>query len=247
MDGVLDSSTAYLIEDYADQPGVKGEALFEEDEFNELVIDCDNRSLQIAVHSIGDGAVQRVLNAYENAQKVNGVRDSRHRVEHIELIQKVDIKRFKDLNVIASMQPVHPPGCDGLPLEPTISKIGVNRYNEAYAWRSIKDAGVTVTFSTDWPVSNVDPINAISNALNREKWSEDTIDQRLSLIETLRAYTIEGSYAEFKEHSKGILKEGYLADIVILSDRIDLIPTDEVSKIEVIKTIIDGNIVYSRD
>ena len=145
------------------------------------------------------------------------------------------------------MQPVHPPGCDGLPLEPTISKIGVNRYNEAYAWRSIKDAGVTVTFSTDWPVSNVDPINAISNALNRQKWSEETIDQRLNLIETLKAYTIEGSYAEFKEHSKGILKEGYLADIVILSERIDLIPTDEISKIEVIKTIIDGNIVYSRD
>ena len=247
MDGVLDSSTAFLIEDYADQPGVKGEALFEEDEFNELVIDCDNRSLQIAVHSIGDGAVQRVLNAYENAQKVNGVRDSRHRVEHIELIQKVDIKRFKDLNVIASMQPVHPPGCDGLPLEPTISKIGVNRYNEAYAWRSIKEAGGTVTFSTDWPVSNVDPINAISNALNREKWSEDTIDQRLSLIETLRAYTIEGSYAEFKEHSKGILKEGYLADIVILSEKIDRIPTNDISKIEVINTIIDGKIVYSRD
>lgn len=247
MDGVLDSGTAYLIEDYADQPGMKGEALFEQNEFNELVIDCDNRGLQIAVHSIGDGAVKRVLNAYENAQKINGIRDSRNRVEHIELIQKNDIKRFKDLNVIASMQPVHPPGCDGLPLEPTISKIGVNRYNEAYAWRSIKDAGVTVTFSTDWPVSNVDPINAISNALNRQKWSEETIDQRLNLTETLKAYTIEGSYAEFKEHSKGILKEGYLADIVILSERIDLIPTDEISKIEVIKTIIDGNIVYSRD
>ena len=87
------------------------------------------------------------------------------------------------------MQPVHPPGCDGLPLEPTISKIGVNRYNEAYAWRSIKDAGVTVTFSTDWPVSNVDPINAISNALNRQKWSEETIDQRLNLTETLKDST----------------------------------------------------------
>ena len=247
MDGVLDSGTAYLIEDYADQPGMKGGALFEEDEFNELVIDCDNRGLQIAVHSIGDGAVQRVLNAYENAQKMNGVRDSRHRVEHIELIQTDDIKRFKDLNVIASMQPVHPPGCDGLPLEPTLSKIGRDRYNQAYAWRSIKEAGGTVTFSTDWPVSNVNPINAISNALNREKWSEDTIDQRLDLIETLKAYTIEGSYAEFKEHSKGMLKEGYLADIVILSERIDQVPTNEISKIKVINTIIDGNIVYSRD
>ncbi|MDG2096693.1 MAG: amidohydrolase family protein, partial [Paracoccaceae bacterium] len=78
-------------------------------------------------------------------------------------------------------------------------------------------------------------------------WSEDTIDQRLDLIETLKAYTIEGSYAEFKEHSKGMLKEGYLADIVILSERIDQVPTNEISKIKVINTIIDGNIVYSRD
>jgi len=247
MDGVLDSSTAYLIEDYADQPGKKGEALFEEEEFNNLVLNCDKRKLQVAVHSIGDGAVKRVLDAYENAQKNNCIRDSRHRVEHIELIQKDDIERFKELGVIASMQPVHPPGCDGLPLEPTISKIGKSRFNEAYAWASIKKAGGTITFSTDWPVSNVDPINAIYNALNRKKWCEDNIDQRLSLIDTLKAYTINGSYAEFKENSKGMLKEGYLADVIILSERIDLIPVSELSRIKVIKTIVDGKIVYSKD
>ncbi|MDG1880039.1 MAG: amidohydrolase, partial [Paracoccaceae bacterium] len=185
MDGVLDSGTAFLIDDYADTPGHKGDALFDEKLFNALSKDVDRRGLQIAVHSIGDAAVRRVLNAYTYARDKNGIRDSRHRVEHIELIQENDIPKFKKLGVIASMQPVHPPGSDGLPLEPTISKIGPQRFDLAYAWRSIKDAGGKVTFSTDWPVSNVNPINAISNALNRKVWTNGQKDQRLSLIETL--------------------------------------------------------------
>ena len=247
MDGVLDSGTAFLIDDYADTPGHKGDALFDEELFNALSKDVDRRGLQIAVHSIGDGAVRRVLNAYANARDKNGIRDSRHRVEHIELIQKNDIPKFKKLGAIASMQPVHPPGSDGLPLEPTISKIGPQRFDLAYAWRSIKDAGGKVTFSTDWPVSNVNPINAISNALNRKVWTNGQKDQRLSLIETLKAYTIEGAYAEFKEQKKGKLSAGYLADVVILSDRIDLLDTTKLSTLTVTHTIVDGKIVFSSD
>ena len=247
MDGVLDSGTAFLIDDYADTPGHKGDALFDEKLFNALSKDVDRRGLQIAVHSIGDGAVRRVLNAYANARDKNGIRDSRHRVEHIELIQKNDIPKFKKLGAIASMQPVHPPGSDGLPLEPTISKIGPQRFDLAYAWRSIKDAGGNITFSTDWPVSNVNPINAISNALNRKVWTNGQKDQRLSLIETLKAYTIEGAYAEFKEHKKGKLSAGYLADVVILSDRIDLLDTTKLSTLTVTHTIVDGKIVFSSD
>ena len=247
MDGVLDSGTAFLIDDYADTPGHKGDALFDEELFNALSKDVDRRGLQIAVHSIGDGAVRRVLNAYANARDKNGIRDSRHRVEHIELIQKNDIPKFKKLGAIASMQPVHPPGSDGLPLEPTISKIGPQRFDLAYAWRSIKEAGGKITFSTDWPVSNVNPINAISNALNRKVWTNGQKDQRLSLIETLKAYTIEGAYAEFKEHKKGKLSAGYLADVVILSDRIDLLDTTKLSTLTVTHTIVDGKIVFSSD
>ena len=247
MDGVLDSGTAFLIDDYADTPGHKGDALFDEKLFNALSKDVDRRGLQIAVHSIGDAAVRRVLNAYTYARDKNGIRDSRHRVEHIELIQENDIPKFKKLGVIASMQPVHPPGSDGLPLEPTISKIGQRRFDLAYAWRSIKEAGGKVTFSTDWPVSNVNPINAISNALNREVWASGQQDQRLSLLETLKAYTIEGAYAEFKEHKKGKLSAGYLADVIILSDRIDLLDTKNLSTLTVTHTIVDGKIVFSSD
>ncbi|MBL6856465.1 MAG: amidohydrolase [Rhodobacteraceae bacterium] len=247
MDGVLDSGTAFLIDDYADMPGHKGDPLFDEEQFNALSKDVDRRGLQIAVHSIGDAAVNRVLNAYANARDKNGIRDSRHRVEHIELIQENDIPKFKKLGVIASMQPVHPPGSDGLPLEPTISKIGQRRFDLAYAWRSIKDAGGKVTFSTDWPVSNVNPINTISNALNRQVWASGQQDQRLSLLETLKAYTIEGAYAEFKEHKKGKLSAGYLADVIILSDRIDLLDNKKLSTLTVTHTIVDGKIVFSSD
>ena len=241
------SGTAFLIDDYADTPGWKGEALFSEEKFKELAAEVDKRGLQIAVHSIGDGAVRRVLNGYTHAKEVNGTRDSRHRVEHIELIQKEDIRRLKKLSVIASMQPVHPPGNDGLPLEPEQSKIGKNRFDEAYAWKSIKDTGAILTFSTDWPVSNVDPINCIFNALNRKKWTKETIDQRLNLIDTLKAYTKFGSYAEFKENEKGMLKEGYLADLVVLSDSIEKIDVSEIKNLHVKFTVMDGKIIFQRD
>jgi len=247
MDGVIGSGTAFLIDDYADTPGWKGEALFSEKKFKELAAEVDKRGLQIAVHAIGDGAVNRVLNAYEHAKEINGTSDQRHRVEHIELIQKSDIRRFKELNVVASMQPVHPPGNDGLPLEPELSKIGKNRFNEAYAWKSIKDTGATLAFSTDWPVSSVDPINCIFNALNRKKWTKETIDQRLSLLDTLKAYTKFGSYAEFKENEKGMLKEGYLADLVVLSDSIEKIDVSEIKNLHVKFTVMDGEIIFRRD
>ncbi len=246
MDGVIGSSTAFLVNDYADTPEWKGRALFSENRFKKLVAKVDKMGLQIAVHSIGDAAVKRVLNAYNYARKENGNRDSRHRIEHIELIQKSDIKRFKKLGVIASMQPVHPPGSDGLPLEPELSKIGKHRFNQAYAWKSIKNSGSVVIFSTDWPVSNVDPLNCIYNALNRKIWTADTMDQRLNLNETLSAYTKLGAFAEFKENEKGILKEGYFADLVMLSGVIDQIKPSQIKELEVELTMVDGDIVYKK-
>jgi len=124
MDGVTDSGTAVMLEDYADRPGWKGEPLFSPARFAEIAIAADRRGLQIAVHAIGDGAVRIVLDGYEAALRANGRRDSRHRVEHVEVIDPADIPRFAALGAIASMQPPHPPGCHGLPLEPYLSRIG---------------------------------------------------------------------------------------------------------------------------
>ena len=172
-DGVLDSWTAVMVEHYADRPGLASASrCSRREQFAELAVEVDRRGLQIAVHSIGDGAVRAVLDGYEAAQKANGKRDSRHRVEHIEVTTAADVPRFAELGVIASMQPPHPPGAMDFPLEPTVSRIGRDRWPLSYAWRTLKNAGAHVVFASDWPVSPIDPILGIQAAVMRKPWAE---------------------------------------------------------------------------
>ncbi len=244
-DGVLDSWTAVMVEPYADKPGDCGEGLFTPETFRAVAVEADRRGLQIAVHAIGDGAVRAVLDGYEAARRENGTRDSRHRIEHIEVVHPDDINRFAGLGVIASMQPPHPPGCAGLPLEPTVSRIGRNRWPVSYAWRTLKDAGAHVCFASDWPVSPIDPLIGIEAAVIRHRWSPSDPDQSFSLMEALKAYCVEGAYAEFKEDRKGRIKTGYLADIVVLSGNVEMIATEVLHTIRPVMTICGGRISYS--
>jgi hypothetical protein len=244
-DGVLDSWTAVMVEPYADKPGDCGEGLFTPETFRAVAVEADRRGLQIAVHAIGDGAVRTVLDGYEAARRENGARDSRHRIEHIEVVHPDDIGRFAGLGVIASMQPPHPPGCAGLPLEPTVSRIGRDRWPVSYAWRTMKDAGAHVCFASDWPVSPIDPLVGIEAAVIRKRWSPGDPDQSFSLMEALKAYCVEGAYAEFKEDRKGRIKTGYLADIVILSGDIETVASDALHTIRPVITICGGRISFS--
>jgi hypothetical protein len=246
VDGVLDSWTAVMLEDYADRPGWKGEPLFTPEHFRQVAIEADRRELQIAVHAIGDGAVHMVLDGYEAAQKANGKRDSRHRIEHVEVVHPDDVSRFRELGVIASMQPPHPPGCHGLPLEPTISRIGRARWPYAYAWRTLRENGARLVFATDWPVSEIDPVRSIQSAMTRRRWAEDLPDQRQSLSEALVSYTRESAYAEFKEARKGQLKAGMLADIAVMSGDLQACAPEELHTIHPTVTICDGRVVYER-
>jgi predicted amidohydrolase YtcJ len=140
MDGVLESYTALLVEPYADDPTTHGEALWTAEQFNEMAIEADRLGLQIKVHCCGDGAVRRTLDGFEAAQKVNGRRDSRHRVEHIELLHLEDEPRFAQLGAIASMQPLHAPM---LHREHDVwpSRAGEQRWSRSFAWRRVRDAG----------------------------------------------------------------------------------------------------------
>ncbi|APH74429.1 amidohydrolase [Aquibium oceanicum] len=244
MDGVIDSGTAHMIEPYADDGDWRGEPYFSDAEFAALATEIDRRGLQIAVHAIGDAAVRTVLDGYEAARKANGARDSRHRIEHIEVTTDADIPRFAELGVIASMQPPHPPGSMGLPLEPTVSKIGRDRWRLAYAWRSIKETGAHVVFASDWPVSPIDPIAGIQAAVVRKRWADDLPDHAYSLHEAIAGYTVEGAYAQFEEHRKGQLKTGYLADIVVLSGDVDAVAPDALHEIRPVTTICGGKITY---
>jgi len=244
MDGVTDSGTAVFVDDYADRPGWKGEPLFAPSRFAEIAIEADRRGLQIAVHAIGDGAVRIVLDGYAAALRANGRRDSRHRVEHVEVIHPDDIPRFRELGVIASMQPPHPPGNHGLPLEPYLSKIGAARWPHAFAWKALRDAGARLVFGTDWPVSDIDPMWSIQSAMTRGRWSETLPDNRQTLEQALRSYTADGAHAGFMEASTGMLREGMLADICVLPVDLESTDASAFKGLRPRMTVCDGRIVF---
>ncbi len=244
MDGVLDSGTALVLGGYPDAPDHDGDPLFTAEEFNAIAIEADRLGFQIAVHAIGDGAVRRTLDGYRAALETNGKRDSRHRIEHIEIIDSDDIPRFAELGVIASMQPLHALGTGGFPLEPTRTKIGEAKLPNAYAWQTLKDAGAKLCFATDWPVSPLDPLLSIKAAMTREKLHPSYPDQSQSLLDTLAAYTTDGAYAEHAEDKKGKLKPGMLADVVMLSGNIESTAPEEIDQLSVSLTICDGVITH---
>lgn len=244
-DGVLDSWTAVMLEPYADRPDTCGDPLFSPEEFAKIAVEIDRRGLQIAVHAIGDGAVRAVLDGYEAARSANGPRDSRHRIEHIEVVHQDDIARFADLGVIASVQPPHPPGSMGVPLEPTVSRIGRDRWPLSYAYRTLKDAGARVCFASDWPVSPIDPIAGTEAAVIRKPWAEGDPDQAFTLSEALAAYITEGAHAEFREDRKGALKPGFFADLVVLDRDIESVPVDQIHTLRPVLTLCGGRTTYS--
>ena len=244
MDGVVEASTAFLLDDYADQPGHRGEALFSAEDFNEIAITADRLGLQISVHAIGDAAVRRTLDGYEAAMRANGWRDSRHRIEHIELLHPADLPRFKELGVVASMQPLHAPGPLCFGEEPTMSLTGPERWPRAFAWRTIREAGAKLAFSSDWPVSPVDPMLSIQAAVTRKPLRPNLPDQAQTLHEALSSYTVEGAFAEFAEHDKGMLKPGMLADVVVLDRDLEATAPDMLREAKPVLTVGDGRPTY---
>ncbi|MGH6807266.1 MAG: amidohydrolase [Ensifer adhaerens] len=243
-DGVTESGTAVFVEDYADEPGWRGEPLFTSEHFARIATEADRLGFQMAVHAIGDGAVRLVLDGYQVATEAYGSRDSRHRIEHIEVVHPDDIPRFAELGVVASMQPTHPPGSAGLPLQPYLSRIGEARWPYAFAWRTLTDAGAQIVFATDWPVSPLAPMSCIHDAMTRKVWKDGQPDQRLGLMETLAAYTRAGAWVEFMEDRKGMLKPGYLADIVVLDGNVEETPHEGLAAVRPLATICDGRFTY---
>jgi len=244
MDGVWESYTAFNIDPYADEPSIGIVApIFSLDHFVRMASICDKQGLQIAVHCCGDGAVRQTLDGYEQIQKMNGKRDSRHRIEHIEVCQLEDMPRFKELGVIASMQTSHAP----FSLEDDMvwtKRTGPQRWHIAFPWRDLKNAGAHMSLGSDWTVMPFDPMLNMDFALNRKKLAPENPNQNLSLEECIIGYTRDAAYVEFKENEKGQIKAGYLADLVLFShDLFELNPEDIMSAKPVI-TIMDGRVVF---
>ena len=245
MDGVLESLTALMIDDYPGFPGNRGAPLFTAQQFNEVATRADSHGLQISVHAIGDGGVRRTLDGYEAARNANGPRDSRHRIEHIELIDKADIPRLKQLGVIASLQPIVGLGVPGNPLEPCLARIG-GKLPQAYAWQTLRETGAAVAFSSDWPVSPLDPFLGIQSAMTSVPLSPQSKPQAQSLLDALDGFTAAGAYTEFAESRKGKLMPGLLADVIILDGDIEATPASRISGLKPVLTICDGRITFEK-
>ncbi len=243
LDGVYDTWTALTVTDYPGREGFRSEPLIAPEIFNAICIEADRRGLQVATHAVGDGAVRAAIDGYEAAARANGPRDARHRVEHIDTITTEDLDRLKPLGIAASMQPVHPPGSAGLPLEPTTTIMGRRRWSTAFPWRMIRDRDVPLAFGTDWPVSPLSPLYAIHCALTRTPWDDDMPDQRITLDECLAAYTTGGAYADFTETHRGALMPGLAADLVLIDGDLEKL-AQSASAATVAMTICDGRVTY---
>ncbi len=245
MDGVIDSRTAYMLAPYPHTSDTS-EPLFTPEQFNEACIFADAKKLQIAVHAIGDAAVRQTLDGYQAARDANGIRDSRHRVEHIEVISAADIPRFAELGVVASMQPLHSPA-GGLfpPYEPN-GLLHRSQIARAFAWRTLRDTGAAMIFSTDWPVVPVDTMLSVKGAVAGKALPPEWPDQRQTLRETLASYTRDNAWVEFSEHYKGRLRAGMMADVVVMDTDLDTLPVENLHQARAAYTICGGRITYQR-
>lgn len=236
-----------MCEGYTDSPKDFGLRVTSEEEMYAMVKAGDEFGAQAIVHAIGDSANNVMLNIYEKVALENGERDRRFRVEHAQHLVPEDVKRFGKLGVIASMQPYH---CidDGRWAEPLIGK---ERMKTTHAYRSLLDENATLVFGSDWYVAPPTPLEGIFAASTRAtldgKNSEGWVpEQKISVLEALKAYTVTPAYASFEEDIKGTLEPGKLADLVMLDKNILDIPAEEIWDVNVEKTIVGGKVMYEK-
>ncbi len=247
VDGVIETHTAAMLEPYANAE-TTGTPAWTQEQLNDAVRMADKAGLQVYIHAIGDKGVRMSLDAYENARRVNGVNDRRHRIEHIETVAAADIPRFRQLAVMASMMPIH---ADPETIDVWASAVGKVRLPRSFAWRMLEQAGARLVFSSDWPSAiSVDPIRGVHCAVNRLTtdgkppggWIPE---QRVSLETTLRAYTAAGAFSSYEEKSKGTLAPGMAADIVVLSQDPFQIPAPMLHTLRATRTYVAGREVFA--
>ena len=247
VDGSLGSHTAAFLEPYTDLQTDTGLFVNSEEDLFNWILESDKAGLQVVIHAIGDEAINFLLNAYEKVAAENGERDRRFRIEHSQHIAPSDIERYAKLNVIASMQPYHAID-DGRWAE---EYIGPERVKTTYAFRSLLDSGATLAFGSDWFVAPATPLEGIYGAVTRrtldgknpEGWVPE---QKITVEEALKAYTINAAYASFEEDIKGTLEPGKLADFVVLDRDITTIDPVEIWDVKAQQTWVGGKKVFDR-
>ena len=241
-DGALGSRGALLSDPYSDDPKNSGLLLTPIEKMKKVVKESTLRGFQVATHAIGDRANKLIIDIYEEVSKELKPKDPRFRVEHVQVIQPSDIKRMKNFNFIASMQPTH---CTS-DMPWAASRLGNDRIKWGYTWKSILNDDVHLAFGSDFPVESNDPLLGIYAAVTRQDKSGNPKggfypEEKLSIYEAVEGFTKGAAYASFQENFKGTIKVGYAADLTVLSKDIFKISPQEILDTKVVLTIVDGN------
>jgi len=243
MDGSLGSRTAAMLAPYNDDPKNAGIPRYDQDKLNKMAVERAKAGFQLGFHAIGDRGTRMALEAFALAEKESPKRDFRFRIEHAQVVAPEDFKKFKDLGVIASMQPNHLL----TDMNWAESHLGPERAKHSYAWKEFLEDGVPLAFGTDYPVEPITPFRGVYCAVTRKNEAgtkEYFPEQKLTIEQALAAYTTGSAYAQFAEKEKGVLAPGTLADFVVLDRDITKVDPPEILKTKVLRTVVGGKTVY---
>jgi predicted amidohydrolase YtcJ len=222
---------------YSDKPETRGMMLYTTEKLNKMVLDTHKAGLQLAIHAIGDRTTETVVKAYEKAFKTQPRENHRHRIEHCSVLNPKLIRKMKKLDLIASVQP-HFVESDFW----VADRVGKVRARWVYAFKTLMREGVMVVSGSDCPVEPIDPILGIWAAASRKDFAEE----RLTVEEALKTFTLNAAYASFDEEKRGTIEVGKFADLTILSGDLFKVPPDSIKRIRVETTIVNGKVVYAR-
>ena len=244
-DGSLGARTAYMRQPYADDPATKGLALFSQEDLDAMVWKAHENNMAAAIHAIGDGAIEMCLDAIEKARKGMPHLHPRHGIVHCQITDEKQLQRFKDLDVIAYIQPVF----IDYDMHIVFDRVGKELGDTSYAWKTFIESGVKTPFGTDCPVENFDPFRGIYCAAtgkdtkgNGPAWPQ----QVMSRQQALYGYTAAGAYSSFDETVKGKIQPGMYADFITVDTDLLTCADEDILKAKVTATYINGNCVYSR-
>jgi predicted amidohydrolase YtcJ len=245
-DGSLGARTAALRNPYADDTSTRGLEIFTQEDLDNMVMISHENNCPVAIHAIGDRAIEMSLDAIEKAQKKSAKNHIRHGIVHCQITDEGLLERFKELNVLAFIQPIF----IDYDMNIVVDRVGHDLAQTSYAWKNMMDKGIHIPFGTDCPVESFNPMANIYTAVTRKNISGNQKkvylpNEKLNMYEAIYAYTVEGAYASNEENIKGTIAKGKLADFIILDkDLFNLCCEEDILDTKVVKTYVDGKLVY---